>query len=73
MARPTFSSDPRVRRNVSMGQSVWKGLAERARANGFRGGVSELLERLAIAELNRKRGIAHLNPRPLPAPEREGA
>ncbi len=46
-----------------MADDVWHALVKRAQENGFTGGVSELLERLGIAELKRKRGIAHLQSR----------
>ena len=51
------------RRNISWLQSVDELAESLAFEKKFKGGVSELISRLIIAESKRKRGIAHLHAR----------
>ncbi len=60
---------PSRRRNISWADRVDELAVALAFEKRFKGGVSELLARLVMAEAKRKRGIAHLHPA---APEKEG-
>ena len=55
------------RRNISWGKEIDSLAESLAFEKRFKGGVSELLSRLIVAESKRKRGIAHLNSREVAA------
>ena len=51
------------RRNISWESAIDSIAEELAFEKRLKGGVSELLARLVMAERSRKRGIAHLHPK----------
>lgn len=60
MARK-FSHPELVRKNISLDKNVHKEGARRARAEGIKGGFSEYIARLIVADMKRKRTVAHSN------------
>lgn len=68
MPRPRRLQNVR-RINISLENEVHRLATARAKEIGLRGGFSELVSRVLVAELSRKRDIAHHSLRRLPSAE----